>query len=49
MRRADIGRLSRAKALVLGRTIFVAFAFNLSAILFFSQTATPASAPDHNK
>jgi hypothetical protein len=34
---------------VLGRTIFFVFAFILSAILFFSQTATPASAADHNK
>ena len=41
--------VEQAKALVLGRTIFFVFAFILSAILFFSQTATPASAPDHNK
>jgi hypothetical protein len=41
--------VEQAKALVLGRTIFFVFAFILSAILFFSQTATPARAPDHNK
>jgi hypothetical protein len=31
--------VEQAKALVLGRTIFFVFAFILSAILFFSQTA----------
>jgi len=34
----------QAKALVLGRTIFFALAFILSAMLFFSQAATPTEA-----
>ena len=41
--------VEQAKALVLGRTIFFVFAFILSAVLFFSQTATPAGVADHTK
>jgi hypothetical protein len=39
----------QAKALVLGRTVFFVVAFILSAVLFFSQGATPAGAADHTK
>jgi hypothetical protein len=35
--------------LALGRTVLFVFAFILSAVLFFSQTATAVSAVDHNR